>query len=98
MCGICGIIGNDLSNYDRDQTVRNMNASIIHRGPDEDGFYSDNYCSLAMRRLSIIDINTGKQPIYNNSKNALIFFNGEIYNYKELKLNLQEKGILFHTN
>ena len=97
MCGICGIIGHTLSKSDRDEAVRKMNDCIMHRGPDEDGFFSDNDCSLAMRRLSIIDLSTGKQPIYSNLTTALIFFNGEIYNYKELKIILLEKGIVFHT-
>jgi asparagine synthase (glutamine-hydrolysing) len=97
MCGICGIIGHTLSKSDRDETVQMMNDSIMHRGPDEDGFFSDNDCSLAMRRLSIIDLNTGKQPIYGNLKTALIFFNGEIYNYKELKIILLEKDVVFNT-
>lgn len=98
MCGICGIIGKKLNRSDRDKAVQEMNHSILHRGPDEDGFYSDENCSLAMRRLSIIDLSTGKQPIFSNSGRSLIFFNGEIYNYPELKDELLAKGVQFSTH
>jgi asparagine synthase (glutamine-hydrolysing) len=74
-----------------------MNQAIFHRGPDQDGFYSDQNCTLAMRRLSIIDLHTGKQPIYSNTRRSLIFFNGEIYNYRELKEGLVAKGYTFNT-
>jgi asparagine synthase (glutamine-hydrolysing) len=80
MCGICGFIEIENKDY-RDNVVALMNQEIIHRGPDDDGFYSDDYCTLAMRRLSIIDLSTGKQPLFSNDKRFLIFFNVEIYNY-----------------
>lgn len=97
MCGICGIIDENLDQDVRSAKVGRMNAAITHRGPDEDGVYSDNYCSLAMRRLSIIDLSTGKQPIYANDQSSLIFFNGEIYNYVDLKADLIAKGFVFDT-
>jgi asparagine synthase (glutamine-hydrolysing) len=97
MCGISGYISVENKNH-RDDVVSKMNNDIFHRGPDDDGFYSDNYCSLAMRRLSIIDLSTGKQPVYSNDQRYLIFFNGEIYNYKELKETLIAKGLNFSTN
>ncbi len=97
MCGICGFIGNGNKEH-RDYVVSIMNKEIFHRGPDDDGFYSDEYCTLAMRRLSIIDLSTGKQPLFSNNKRYLIFFNGEIYNYKELKDSLITKGLIFTTN
>ena len=97
MCGISGYI--EIGNkYHRDDVVAKMNKEIFHRGPDDDGFYSDNYCTLAMRRLSIIDLSTGKQPLFSNDNRYLIFFNGEIYNYKELKEKLIAKGLNFKTN
>ena len=97
MCGICGFI--QLTNKDyRENIVALMNQEILHRGPDDDGFFSDEYCTLAMRRLSIIDLSNGKQPIFSNDKRFLIFYNGEIYNYKELRSFLISKGIIFTTN
>jgi asparagine synthase (glutamine-hydrolysing) len=97
MCGICGYIANENEDH-RDDLVAKMNNAIFHRGPDDDGFYSDYYCTLAMRRLSIIDLSTGKQPVYSADNRFLIFFNGEIYNYKELKQTLISKGLNFRTN
>ena len=97
MCGISGFIAFGNKDY-RDNIVALMNKEIFHRGPDDDGFYSDDYCSLAMRRLSIIDLSSGKQPLYSSNNRFLIFFNGEIYNYKELKETLITKGLTFKTN
>lgn len=82
----------------RESSVRGMNAKLFHRGPDEQGMYSDEFSSLAMRRLSIMDLAHGKQPIHNNAKSALVFFNGEIYNFRELRAELQAAGFVFHTN
>ena len=97
MCGICGYI--EIGNKEnRENVVSIMNETIFHRGPDADGFYSDDYCTLAMRSLSIIDISTGKQPIYSYDQRFLIFFNGEIYNYQILRESLIDKGIHFYTN
>ena len=70
---------------------------IKHRGPDSDGYYTDDYVALGFRRLSIIDLEGGTQPIYNEDKTKLIFFNGEIYNYQELKEDLMAKGHKFTT-
>jgi asparagine synthase (glutamine-hydrolysing) len=95
MCGIIGVLGKDIKN--KEKIAKEMNDAIFHRGPDEDGFYSDDYVSLGMRRLSIIDLKTGKQPIESEDSNTLIFFNGEIYNYKELKEDLLSKNIKFKT-
>ncbi len=86
MCGITGIFG--LS----DKTlIRKMNDRITHRGPDDEGYYVDDNVSLAMRRLSIIDLQTGSQPMYNEEGNLVIMFNGEIYNYGELRKELENK-------
>ncbi|MCG9970416.1 asparagine synthase (glutamine-hydrolyzing) [Christiangramia crocea] len=102
MCGINGIIQfrrekrTDLSKH-----LSKMNMEIFHRGPDEDGFFihetEDYQIGMAMRRLSIIDLNTGKQPIYSDDGSVCIVFNGEIYNYKVLKNNLTEQGVKFST-
>ena len=99
MCGINGIItsSNDpKGNWSA--KLQRMNALIEHRGPDDDGFYNDDEVYMAMRRLSIIDLETGKQPISNASNNIVIVFNGEIYNYKKLKTSLENNGVTFKTN
>jgi asparagine synthase (glutamine-hydrolysing) len=103
MCGINGIITsgsfdlNIVKNY-----IKIMNDSIVHRGPDEDGTFiidMKNYCcSMAMRRLSIIDLNSGSQPIFSEDRNLVIVFNGEIYNYSILRKNLLDMGYNFNTN
>lgn len=98
MCGIVGIISSEILKSKRDEILYKMNQDIHHRGPDEDGLYSDEYLSLGMKRLSIIDLKTGKQPIYSNDGKYLIFFNGEIYNYLELRDELISDGYVFKTN
>lgn len=101
MCGINGFI--KLGNRDAhsrewmQNLIHNMNEKIIHRGPDSEGLYADDNCSLGMRRLSIIDIYTGSQPIYSTDKSKLIIFNGEIYNYKDLRNDLIAEGCVFTT-
>ncbi|MCB0704420.1 MAG: asparagine synthase (glutamine-hydrolyzing) [Saprospiraceae bacterium] len=99
MCGICGIIDHNqqLDVSRRDDWVRQMNAAITHRGPDEAGYRSTPAATLAMRRLSIIDLKSGQQPIYNEDKKISVFFNGEIYNFPELREWLLEKGHSFYT-
>jgi asparagine synthase (glutamine-hydrolysing) len=92
MCGICGIYGVD----DR-QIVKKMSDTLSHRGPDDEGFFVDKDISLGHRRLSIIDLNTGHQPIHNEDETVWIVFNGEIYNYKELRAELEKKH-RFYTN
>lgn len=93
MCGINGIISKEKN---KEKLIKEMNNKIIHRGPDAEGIYTDNYVALGQRRLSIIDISGGDQPIYNEDKSILIVYNGEVYNYKELKEELQE--YTFTTN
>ncbi len=98
MCGITGVISNNATKKaKREENVLKMNSEIYHRGPDDDGFFSDDICTLAMRRLSIIDLHAGKQPLYSADKRYLIFFNGEIYNYKILSAELSEKGVNLYT-
>ena len=83
MCGIAGIIGEKTKN--KEAIIKEMTDRIAHRGPDDDGFYNDEKVGLGMRRLSIIDLKSGKQPIESKDGSSLIFFNGEIYNYKTLR-------------
>jgi asparagine synthase (glutamine-hydrolysing) len=97
MCGIVGFVNAGKSAVELN-ILENMNSAIIHRGPDQDGFFVKDYVGLAMRRLSIIDLASGKQPIHSQDKSKWIVFNGEIYNYQELRKNLEEKGIVFYTN
>lgn len=93
MCGICGFTGRA-----NKILLKEMTDSIIHRGPDENGFHSDGKINLGIRRLSIIDVETGHQPIHNEKKNIWSVVNGEIYNYKELRQELKEKGHRFYTD
>ncbi|MBC3758991.1 asparagine synthase (glutamine-hydrolyzing) [Hyunsoonleella sp. SJ7] len=102
MCGINGIIEKQSSKKKISSALTKMNNLIIHRGPDEDGFVAaqeENYTlGMAMRRLSIIDLTSGKQPIYSDDKKIVIVFNGEIYNYRILRSKLEkEKNTKFHT-
>ena len=94
MCGIAGFINNK---EDKDKIIKKMTDKIIHRGPDAEGFYVDDNIALGHRRLSIIDLNSGDQPIYNEDKSVVIVFNGEIYNFIELKDELIKKGHKFRT-
>lgn len=95
MCGICGFTGEVL---DREKTLKNMTEVITHRGPDSDGYFQDDYISMGFRRLSIIDLEAGHQPIYNEDKTLVLTFNGEIYNYKELRSELIKAGHSFSTD
>lgn len=97
MCGIVGIVHKEEKAVD-ESLLRRMNEAIRHRGPDEDGFYLNGKVGLAMRRLSIIDLAGGQQPIHNQDKTAWIVFNGEIYNYQELRKKLEDLGHKFYTN
>jgi asparagine synthase (glutamine-hydrolysing) len=96
MCGICGVLALDDARPDV-TLVRQMADSLVHRGPDGDGFYSDRVIALGHRRLSIIDLATGNQPIFNEDQSIAIVFNGEIYNYRELREDLVRKGHRFRT-
>ena len=92
MCGICGVFYSDRSQrVNRDQLVA-MNRQIVHRGPDDEGFFIEENVGLAMRRLSIIDIQTGHQPLSNEDGSVWIVFNGEIYNHQDLRKDLQSRG------
>ena len=97
MCGIVGIVRNDGKPVD-EQLLARMNDAIRHRGPDEDGYYINGSTGLAMRRLAIIDLKSGQQPIHNQDRSSWIVFNGEIYNYLELREKLEKLGHTFYTN
>lgn len=93
MCGFVGFIDSEKK---KKEIIKNMANRISHRGPDGEGFFIDDEIALGHRRLSIIDIKRGKQPMYNEDKSIVIVFNGEIYNYQELKEELSNHT--FHTN
>ena len=93
MCGITGYIGSG----NRD-ILEKMTNSLRHRGPDEAGFFIEEKVGLGHRRLSIIDLSTGRQPIFNEDESLVIIFNGEIYNFQELKADLEKGGHKFKTN
>lgn len=95
MCGVCGFTGQVV---DQDKTLKEMTDVITHRGPDSAGYYQSDAISMGFRRLSIIDLEEGSQPIYNEDKTLVLTFNGEIYNYKELREELVEKGHVFTTH
>lgn len=95
MCGIVGFNTNGLKNYEK--VLKKMNDRIIHRGPDGEGFYTDDYICLGHRRLSIIDLESGDQPILSKDENYVLIANGEIYNYVELKEELINDGYEFKT-
>lgn len=94
MCGIVGFID---KSKDKKKIIKDMADLIIHRGPDSDGYYVDDNIALGFRRLSIIDLGTGSQPIFNEEKDKVIIFNGEIYNYQIIKEDLLAKGHKFTT-
>jgi asparagine synthase (glutamine-hydrolysing) len=99
MCGICGIVSFSSEIPVRKTILQQMNDTLHHRGPDDEGYYIDpnQGVGLAMRRLSIIDLTTGKQPIANENKSMWIVFNGEIYNHLHVRCRLEQKGHMFST-
>jgi asparagine synthase (glutamine-hydrolysing) len=99
MCGINGFLqfDNKFKTNEIEKIIKKMNKSIISRGPDDEGIYINKNIGLGMRRLSIIDLKTGNQPIFNEDGSMVIIFNGELYNYKDLKIDLINKGHLFKT-
>lgn len=96
MCGFVGFV-NELSDEENNRIVRQMADRIIHRGPDQDDYYVDSDVSLGFRRLSIIDLEGGSQPILNEDGSKVLVFNGEIYNYQEIREELIKKGHIFKT-
>ena len=95
MCGICGKYSPSGVKLEE---LNSMLGTIVHRGPDDSGCYVNANIGLGSRRLSIIDLETGNQPIGNEDRTIWVVYNGEIYNYQTLRLQLESKGHLFHTN
>ncbi|PIY69532.1 asparagine synthase (glutamine-hydrolyzing) [Candidatus Roizmanbacteria bacterium CG_4_10_14_0_8_um_filter_39_9] len=92
MCGIAGFIG-----VRDDELIKQFSVWLKHRGPDGEGYFIDDNVTLLSRRLAIIDVARGDQPIYNEDESIVIVYNGEIYNYRELRLELEKKGHVFKT-
>ena len=97
MCGIAGIIDDSLTAYDMTRALKRMAASMVHRGPDDEGILATDGAGLAMRRLSIIDVAGGQQPIGNEDGAVQVVCNGEIYNYRDLRTQLKSRGHQFRT-
>lgn len=95
MCGFVGFVDKKIKD---NKIIKEMSKMIIHRGPDDENYYCDDDINLAFRRLSIIDLKNGRQPMYNEDESIVITFNGEIYNYQELKKDLEAKGHKFKTD
>jgi len=98
MCGICGILYKDAERRVDASTLGRMCETMVHRGPDDEGHIVLNHVGLGMRRLAIIDLSTGHQPLTNEEKTIWIVFNGEIYNYRELRTPLEKAGHRFKTS
>jgi len=100
MCGIAGFVESDptLTDEARHGLIHRMCDVIRHSGPDDEGVYVEPGVALGMRRLSIIDLSSGHQPIHNEDRTVWIVFNGEIYNFPELRRELEAAGHRFYTN
>jgi asparagine synthase (glutamine-hydrolysing) len=97
VCGIAGVVGREGEEIQASQ-IQQMCRTIVHRGPDDEGIYAKTHVGLGMRRLSIIDLSGGRQPIHNEDKTVWTVFNGEIYNFPELKKELEGRGHSFYTH
>ncbi len=100
MCGIAGWINletNRASNIDREAVLHSMCETIVHRGPDSEGLWLDDQVALGMRRLSIIDLKTGDQPVFSEDRSVVVMMNGELYNYREVRAELEKDGFKFVT-
>ena len=97
MCGIAGIFMRDGQAIPGQEIIRDMTDVLSHRGPDDSGFYVDGPVALGHRRLSIIDLGTGHQPMFNEDRSMAIVFNGEVYNFEELRADLESRGHRFRT-
>lgn len=98
MCGICGYFDLKKEKSPDQKILEAMANKIIHRGPDSSGYFLDNYGGMGFRRLSLIDLQGGEQPLYNEDKSIVLVCNGEIFNYLELRDDLQKKGHKFRTH
>src|SRR5215813_9794463 len=97
MCGIAGIVCADRAGCASSVEIHSMCDAIVHRGPDDEGVLTKGHVGLGMRRLSIIDLSTGHQPIHNEDRTVWIVFNGEIYNFRDLRTELERAGHRFYT-
>src|SRR5215813_4117527 len=97
MCGITGIVDRNLSTNEIGHILQRMTDAIVHRGPNDEGFFVADGIGLGMRRLSIIDVVGGRQPIASEDGLVQVVFNGEIYNYPELRTKLSARGHIFRT-
>src|SRR5712691_3112216 len=97
MCGIAGVVSADRTDQIEESTVHRMCQAIVHRGPDDQGILAKQNTGLGMRRLSIIDVAGGHQPIFNEDRSAWIVYNGEVYNFPELRPELENRGHRFYT-
>src|SRR5216684_92736 len=97
MCGIAGIVSLNQRPVSLEE-LKSMCAAMVHRGPDDEGFYLSAGVGLAMRRLSIIDLQTGDQPVRNEDGTIWVVLNGEIYNYRDLRRDLTRRGHVFNTS
>ncbi|MGD9588182.1 MAG: asparagine synthetase B [Pyrinomonadaceae bacterium] len=99
MCGIAGWINLDTTkpNHNAEAVLHSMCETIVHRGPDSEGLWTDETVALGMRRLSIIDLKTGDQPVFSEDKSVVVMMNGELYNYREVRAELEKKGHKFTT-
>jgi asparagine synthase (glutamine-hydrolysing) len=97
MCGICGIFFTDRDRRVSHDALAVMNRRILHRGPDDEGYFVEENAGLAMRRLSIIDVKSGHQPLSNEDQDIWIVYNGEIYNHVDLRADLEAKGHRYRT-
>jgi len=95
MCGFCGYVN---KKEKKEQEIKKMTDAISHRGPDDENYYIDSDIAMGFRRLSIIDLKNGRQPMSNEDDSMVITFNGEIYNFKSIKEDLVSKGHIFKTN
>lgn len=99
MCGITGWLNlNTTQDHNAEAILHSMCETIVHRGPDSEGLWADDRAALGMRRLSIIDLKTGDQPVFNCDRSVIVMMNGELYNYREVRAELEKKGHKFTTN
>jgi asparagine synthase (glutamine-hydrolysing) len=98
MCGICGIFHPDRDRRVSSNVLTEMNQQIVHRGPDDEGLFVEENVGLGMRRLSIIDVKSGHQPLANEAQNIWIVYNGEIYNHQQLRSDLEARGHRYRTH
>lgn len=95
MCGICGILTTSGSKEIKEKDINSMVDVLYHRGPDDQGLFLDKNIGLGVRRLSIVDLKGGHQPIHNEDKTLWLIFNGMIYNFLELRRDLEKEAIGF---